>query len=167
MGESQRPLGCTMYAPPDKDRQPSGYSTLPRGNLRIAELMDPLWNYVPWSQWQFLSCCNDLRGCSSWTFKWALQFLRKSFNIKLHCKGYQCAWAVDKYVRSSPSSTIDTSTSDYGPDWVRTLSIEFTIFNWSSSTFTFSYTTSTTEEIDSVLTVPLAYCIGISYLHGV
>ena len=31
-----------MYAPPDKDRKPSGYSTRPRGNRRIVELMDPL-----------------------------------------------------------------------------------------------------------------------------
>ena len=111
MGESQRPLGCKMYAPPDKDRQPSGYSTLPRGNQRIAELMDPLWNYVPLSQWQFLSC-NDLRGCSSWHFNCGLIVLKQE-SIS---QGSSACLELDKYVGSSLSSKIDTFKSDYGPD---------------------------------------------------
>lgn len=38
----QRLLGWTAFKPPDKDRQPSGYSTLPRRNQHTAELVTPL-----------------------------------------------------------------------------------------------------------------------------
>lgn len=36
-----------MYAPPDKDRQPSEYPTLPRGNQRIAEVDGPFVKLCP------------------------------------------------------------------------------------------------------------------------